>query len=304
MQTLFELAARQHGVFSLAQAATHDITERRLRTLIAAGIVESTLPGVHRVVGSPTTWLQRVQAATLWLPGSLASHRAAASLHRMRGADHVPVEILVERWSRRHRPADILVHETKDLVASDIGEVGLIPCTTVVRTLVDLPAVTHDVRAGEAIDGATKYDPTLLSRLTRRHLEVARRGRNGTVRLRRLLEQRQPGEVVDSAFERMALDLFASSGLPRPVTQHKVQSGEIVAYLDLSWPERMLAVECDSYEHHRTVRAFQWDRARRRHLAGLGWLVLEFTYDEVKNQPAMVVATVRRHLEVRRDRSA
>ena len=214
----------------------------------------------------------------------------------MRGNDRAPVEVLVERWGRRQRPPDVLVHETKDLVAADISEVGTIPCTSIVRTLVDLPAVTHDMRAGEAIDGATKDDPTLLLRLRRRHLEVARRGRNGTVRLRRLLDARAGGEVVDSAFERLTLDLIASSVLPRPVTQFQVRDRDFVAYLDLAWPDRMLAVECDSFEHHRTLRAFQWDRRRRRRLVALGWTVLEFTYDEVRHQGDLVVRTLAHHL--------
>ena len=234
---LFDLAARQHGVVSHDQILGMGTSREALRTLVGRGALESDLPGVYRVAGAPVTRRQRLRAATLWLPGALVSHRAAADLHGLRGFDRSPLEIVVERWHRRHRPPELLVHETKDLVSGDIADVDGVPCTALVRTLVDVPAVAGDLRAGDAIDQATRTDPTLLGRVRRRHLEVARRGRTGTVRLRRLLDARLDGEVVDSPFERSAVEVFVGAGVPRPVTQHPVRDGSFTAYLDLAWPE-------------------------------------------------------------------
>lgn len=293
---LFELAARQHGVVSYEQVLDTGTSREALRTLVGRAVLETDLPGIYRVVGAPVTRRQRLRAATLWIPGSLVSHRTAADLHGLRGFDRSPLEVVVERWHRRHRPDDLLVHETKDLVSGDIGVVDDLPCTTIVRTMVDLPAVASDQRSGDALDQATRRDPTLLGRVRRRHLEVARRGRTGTVRLRRLLEARLDGEVVDSPFERTALEVFVAAGLPRPVTQHPVRDGSFTAYLDLAWPDLKVAVECDSCEHHSGYLAFQRDRDRRRHLVSLGWTVLEFTWHDVTRRPGLVVATLRPHL--------
>lgn len=294
---LFELAASQHGVVRSDQALDLGITRARFRTLQRNGVLVRCLPEVFRLRGMPETWEQRLSAATLWLPGSMASHRAAGSLWSLRGFESAPVELLVERWDRRQRPPGVLVHETKDLVAGDVSTRGRIPCTSLVRTLVDLPAVVHEFKAGVALDQAMRRDPTVLARVGARHREVARRGRNGTTKLRGLLAERGVGDhKVDSGFERLALRLIADAGLPVPVTQFQVRDGELVCYLDVAWPDRLVAMECDSLEHHLSEAAFRWERKRRRLLSGLDWTVLEFTYREVTQEPDMVARELRRHL--------
>lgn len=295
---LFEKAATQHGVFSIQQATEHGHTRAQLRTLADRRAIEPHLPGVYRVTGSPATWHRAVWAATLWLPGSLASHRCAARLWGLGDFDQASVELVVQRWDRRCRPPHVIVHETKDLVGGDHEVVDGIPCTSIVRTLVDLPAVAHEFRAGNALDQAFRRNPTILKRVRARHQEVARRGRNGTVKLRRLLEERGLGQdLVDSGFERHALRLIENSALPAPVTQHQIRDGSFVCYLDLAWPAQRVAVECDSIEHHMSVAAFRWDRERRRRLNRLGWTVLEFTYKDVNERGTMVLHEIGFHVQ-------
>lgn len=294
---LLSLAQRQNGVFSVEQASSIGVTRAKLRTLVRHGVIVLDVPGVYRVAGAARSWRQQLWVATLWLPGSLVSHRSAARLWGLRGFDSAPVEVLVERWTRRHRPPDVIVHETKDLVGADIHEVDGLRCTSLVRTLVDLPAVVRDGRAGDALDHAVRRDRTTLQRVATRHREVARRGRNGTVRLRDLLAARLDGNLVDSAFERLVLDLVARAGLPTPRSQYEVRDGAFAAYLDLAWPAHRLAVECDGYEHHSSLAAFQHDRRRRRELVRLGWTVIEFTWQEAAKRPALVARTIAEHLE-------
>lgn len=280
-----QLAASQHGVFAHHQLADANATDRDLERLVRRGSVERVLPEVYRFVGQPTTFHQRLSAATLSIPGSFASHRAAASLWGLRGFDAAPVELVVARWARRARRLDgIIVHESKDLRPVDASTRAGIATTTLVRTLVDLPAVTTTRRAGDALDHAIRRDASILRRVQRRHLEVARRGRRGTTALRGLIAERLDGvELVDSGFERLAVEMVRDAGLPTPVSQHKVVlPGEDDAYLDLAWPEPLVALECDSYEFHSDRRAFAWDRKRRRLLLALGWTVLEATLAEVR----------------------
>lgn len=279
---LGQLADDQHGVFARQQALDHGWSTSRLSRWTARGRFERIAPDVYRVVGSSSSWHQRVMIACLSIPGSMASHRCAARLWGLSGFDSAPVEVVTERWRRRHRPLDATVHETKDLVASDIAERHGIPCTSLIRTLVDLPAAAHLFRCGQALDHASRHDDTVLRRVRQRHREVARRGRNGTVAMRTLLLQRGAGEHrVDSTFERRALELISQSALPRPVTQHKVAEGDFVAYIDIAWPQFLVGMECDSYEHHTGHRAHQWDRTRRRTLTALGWDMREFTWEDV-----------------------
>lgn len=295
---LFDLAARQHGVFSTSQLRSSGLSQHHFQRLIDQGLIEQHLPEVFRVRAAPASYRLRLSAAVLSTPGGLASHRAAARLWGLDVVGAAPVEIVVERWYRRQRKTEgIVVHETKDLVGGDIDERHGIACTSLVRTLVDLPAVVHELRAGDALDAACRYDRPLLGRVAQRHAEVARRGRNGTVKLRGLLAERGQGDVVvDSGFERRALRLIQASALPKPVTQHQVRDGDFVCYLDLAWPDRLLGMECDSVEHHLSVRAFHWERERRRRLLRLGWKILEFTYRDVTQRGPMVVHELGLHL--------
>jgi very-short-patch-repair endonuclease len=295
---LLDLAERQHGVFSFVQGTELLGSQRQLDNLMGRGVIERWLPEVYRVRGTAPSWRMRVSAATLSVPGSQASHRCASMLREVGDFPLGRPEILVERWARRHRHHhSIIVHETKDLVGADFDVVDGIPCTSLVRTLVDLPAVTDEFRAGLALDRAFRRDNAILARVAARHQEVARRGRNGTVKLRRLLKERgMLGDKVDSGFERHALRLVRSGGLPEPVLQHQVRNGDFVAYLDLAWPEHMVAMECDSVEYHFGIAAFEHDRRRRRQLLALGWKILEYTFKDVTQRPAMVLHDLRFHL--------
>ncbi len=297
---IYDLAAQQHAAFSRAQARELGVTDRQIDTLIDRSRIVRAAPGVFVVRGHRPTWHQRLVVGTLSLPGALSSHRAAARLRHIDGFERAPVELVVERGAKRRRaPRGVILHESLDLKPCDVDEVDGISTTSLVRTLVDLPAVVHEFRAGTALDWAHRRDPTVLEAVRTRHLEVARRGRNGTVALRALLAERGLGEVVDSGFERMALRLIRGSGLPDPVTQHHVSDDVDQCWLDIAWPAHLLAMECDSLRHHMGEQAFRWERRRRRLLAAAGWTVLEFTYREVRDQPTMVLRELHRHIDAK-----
>src|SRR4051794_5278674 len=178
---------------------------------------------IHRFASHTETWRQRVMAATLALPGSIASHRTAAVLWDLEGFHPGKIELIVEHGGWRAR--DVLVHQSRDLVGGDFDVRYGIPCTSLIRTLIDLPAVAWEARCGQALDHACRNDRSVLKRVRARHLEVARRGRNGTVMLRALLERRGEGRLTDSGFEDKALHLITEACLPEPVTQHPVRHG-------------------------------------------------------------------------------
>ncbi len=63
------------------------------------------------------------------------------------------MDVLVERWNRRTSLAGVRVHEATDLIDADRTIVDSIPCTSVVRTLLDVAAVD-----------SRRVDPTRCSR--------------------------------------------------------------------------------------------------------------------------------------------
>jgi hypothetical protein len=280
---LFALAARQHGLITSPQLQTFGVPKRTVSSWVRKGRLERLSPSVYRLGGAPDTWSQRVMRATLDT-GGWASHRTAAALHGLDGHDGRVIEIVVERWKRSSMHDGYVVHETKDIRGVDLASRHGIPCTSLVRTLIDLAAVEHSFRVEQALDHACRVNVDLLPLVNERFLQVARRGRNGTRLMRRLLGERTgiyipPG----STFERQALDWIDDAGIDRPVKQHKVVDGEFTAYLDIAWPHLLFAMECDSLAHHFSKAAQEWDRRRRRHLKRLGWEVAEFSYGEVKS---------------------
>jgi predicted transcriptional regulator of viral defense system len=295
----FALAAHQHGAISITQLRSAGITERKRRTLVERGVLERIYPGVYRARGAPDSWKLRLSAATLWVPGGQASHRSSASLRQLEGFESAPIEVLSDYWTRRTRVRGVRIHHAADLVASDHDEVDGIPCTSLVRTLVDLPAVTHEMKAGIALDDAIRRNPAVLDLVADRHQAIARRGRNGTATMRALLaERRVPDQLVDSGFERRFLRLLAEADIPAPVTQHMVELDGVRCYLDAAWPDVLVAAECDSLRYHLNERAFRWDRRRRRMLELLGWRLLEFTHREVTTEGPLVVRQVLAALEL------
>ncbi len=281
-QAIWGLSRHQHGLVSVPQLRALGVSAKALQVRREDGRLTQILPGVYRIGGTPSTWKQGVTAATLSLaPHGLASHRLATQLWRLDGVSAAPTEVLVPRHRRLARQT-FLVHESRDLRASDVDQVEGIPVTSPTRTLIDLGAVVHPYRLEQALDDAIRRRLVDLGQLAARLQQVARPGRRGVGPLRPLLEERM-GQALSptNTFENRARRLATSAGLPTPVCQHPVDLGDTTVYLDLAWPEVKLALECDGLAHHFAAHQLRWDDRRQNALVLLGWMVLRFTWADV-----------------------
>lgn len=253
-------------------------------------------PRVYRPRGAPTSWHGQLMAALLWAgPRSFASHRAAARLYGLEGAERAPVEIA--QWTGRARPG-VLVHRLR---AQDRPETRIVDGLRVSRperTLLDLAAVVSAPRAGQALDDALRRRLTTLRALRRLLDASSSPGRDGTAGLRILLEIRESSDPrVESELERRLVRLLRTAGLPRPVPQHEVTSrGKVVARLDFAYPDLHLGIETHGYRWHGGPERWRRDMARENRLKRLGWVVLAFTWDDVVADPERVVEEVRSFL--------
>jgi len=105
------------------------------------------------------------------------------------------------------------------------------------------------------------------------------------------------GEAFRSWLEREAARILGEAGVPpprwnQPIADRHGRVGEV----DAQWPEARLVVELDGLRFHRTEQQRRADRARDRRLGLAGYLVLRFTWSDVRTRPAMVVAQVREGL--------
>jgi len=280
---LAQHAAHRHGAIGRRSALELGLSESTLTSWVDQRRLLRPAANVLVIAGSAVTWRQRASVAAL-SGGGFASHRTAAALWALDGFEPRQIEVLTLHGLRRRRSAWV-VHETRNLRGVDLDEVDGIPCTSVVRTVLDLPAVAHPFRVAQALDCACRRRPGTLEAVAQRHRELKRQGRRGSrVMAEMLAERLGTGRFTDSGFEASAVRLVRRFGLPEPVLQHCVRDGDFVAFLDLAWPAIRWAVECDSLAHHFGKRAHEWDRLRRRRLKRLGWDVVEVTYDQVTKQ--------------------
>ncbi len=215
-------AARHHGVIGSCAAAGLGASASTIARWVELERVRRPAPGVLVVAGAPPTWRQRVAVAAV-SGGALASHRAGAALRELDGFPPRQVEVLTLHGRRRKRSAWI-VHESRTLRGADVDEVDGIPCTTIARTLIDLPATSHPFLVAQALDHACRRRPGTLEEVVARHLELTRRGRRGVRLLDRLLEERLgTGRFAGSGFETKTVTLVRRAGLPDPVLQHAVR---------------------------------------------------------------------------------
>lgn len=175
-------------------------------------------------------------------------------------------EILVPR---RHRPIlGVCLREARSLDPRDVTTFKGIPCLTVPRLLIDL----SDSLIAEELT-ALIHQAAYLHLLDLPALQQAIQRANGHHNLATLEQAiedwldgsagtRSRGEV---AFRRAV----AALGLPRPLTNRKVEGIEV----DFHWPARKLVLELDGPNHLRPPNR-AGDAARDPKLIAAGWTVL------------------------------
>jgi predicted transcriptional regulator of viral defense system len=293
-----EMAARQHGVVTVAQLLAVGLTTKMIEWRVAVGHLHRLHHGVHAVGHVSVTregrWLAAVFACG---EGAVLSHRSAAALWSVRETASALIEVSSPTSAGRSRNG-IRVHSGAALHSADTTTRRGIPCTSLSRTILDCAALLHPEALDYMVHRAQSkdlYDPAEMDALLRRS-----RGRRGVARLRLVLGVLdETGDAqANAGAERVFLRLCRRFHLPIPSVSAWVPLPIAAAGLevDFTWPAHMLAVEVDSRRHHMTDRAFQRDRERDRALTAAGWRVLRFTWRDLTEAPAQVAAELRAHL--------
>ena len=106
--------------------------------------------------------------------------------------------------------------------------------------------------------------------------------------------------MTESWLERETLRVLANAGLPAPICQARIApKGAFVARVDFLYPDHLVVIEVNGHAWHSTRDQVAADAARRRQLVLAGYLVLDFTYDDIVSSPQLVVTQVRAALVAR-----
>ena len=292
-RSILELAARQHGCVSLEQVRACGLSGDQLDRRVRSGRLARLGARVFAVGGAPPSWEQQLVAALLDLgPSAVVSHRTAAALHGFDGYECCPVELTLPR-SGRGVTGPWTVHTTRQLELIDRVQVGGLPATSASRTIIDLAATATIPELERAIDSAVRDGSSSPAFLARRLHDLRGRGRRGVV----LLDQLLVDSGGHSDLERRFLALVRSAGLPRPTCQRVFRrDGATLARVDFTFEPRPVIVEVSGRRGHSSDAERARDAQRRNELQHLGFVVLEFTNEQVRRHPTMVIRTLRRHL--------
>ncbi|MBW3589646.1 MAG: DUF559 domain-containing protein [Actinobacteria bacterium] len=292
-----EIAARQHGVVTHAQAlkagASHGLIHHRLRTRRWELVYRT----VYRLRGTPRSWEQQLMAACLAARDGVVSGRAAAALLEFPGFDRGKVEITTPR-KRRFR-AEFTVHQSAYLMKADVIRIGVIPVTAPIRTLVDVAALVSADTLQEALDDALVRGLVTIPRVDR-WLEKVTAPIPGIGVFKAAIDSRRDGGTPQSVMETRMLKLMRSGGLPEAQRQYSIShGGEEIRRADFVYPAERIDIETDSRGFHSAQKPFEKDRRVDNQLSILGWCVLRFTWAEIINEPEKVISTIRAALAAR-----
>jgi very-short-patch-repair endonuclease len=240
-------------------------------------------------------------AACLHTERSVASHRTGARLNKVPNVSTSDVEVTCMYRSGSRNPFAV-VHRSVDLSSEDVVLVGLIPTTSLARTVADLFTCLSKARAAWVAEGVLGSGRLSLDELAGAHERYARQGRPATVVVRELLHRLDEAPPLQSELEQRARRLLVATGLPEPERQVPLAGWvEHPAHVDFAYVAERLIVEVDGRSWHSRSTEFELDRRRDNAAQVAGWIVLRFTWRQVTQDPDYVVSTIRSALRARAD---
>ena len=296
-RSIAQLAARQYGTFSRKQAMAAGATPRMIGYRLEQKIWSQLHTGVYALTGTQDSWERMQMAACLWSRG-IAGVRSAAHLHRLPGFDHAQVEVLTETGKRPMPRCGVVVHHTNRLPRCHVVKVQGIPTTSIERTLFDLSGHVSRRRASIAVDHALHSGLTTVGALDHCLYLTARRGREGSSRLRKLIQQRaELREYPNSPLETVVFDLLAGAGLKMPDLQVVIRDrAGFVARPDFVWRQEQVVLEAHGFLWHQNEHTKASDAQKRDRLVDLGYKVLYVTWVDATTFAAATLRGIKRAL--------
>lgn len=261
--------------FTLAQGLEGGLTRRQIESAAYRKLGHNAYVAAH----IPDTLVVRCKAVLLTVPSATFSHQTAASLW---GASFLMGSRIHVAFNKdvRLRAPDTRPHRLKPRL--DRTRRHGLPVTTAPQTFIhlarwiDLPDL---VAFGDRLckrEGGVTAPSELVA-----YVE----GWDGQCRAEALAAARLVRARTDSVTETKLRLLMVLAGLPEPVVNHPVAVDDATTwFLDLAYPEVLLAIEYDGRWHDAPEQKAK-DRIRRERLRLLGWTVIVLTAADVFDAP-------------------
>ena len=296
--SLAELAARQHGLITRGQAKARCLNDAACDRRLQNGQWVRMHPGVYRLSGAPVTWEQKLKAATLALPDSVASHTSAARLFGFPvGAE--AIDVTVGRYQQR--PDGVNLHRTRALERIDRAKHLLIPTTSVTRTLIDLAGAVSRPTLEAALDNALARRLVPLPYVAARFEALGGKGRKASAVIGELLAERAgQTHFADSTPQRRLMELIKRRGFKGFVPEYRIvlPDGQVI-FVDAACPDVRFGIELDSYRWHSSMSHWASDHERHNAATAFLWSLRQVTTYRLERDPEGVGDLIEGALEWR-----
>jgi len=292
---LAEVAARQHSIFTLADAAAAGLKHGQIDHRVAHFWV-TIYEGVYRMPGVATTWHGELLAACRAAsPPSGISHRSGGALYELPGGCRDLIELTCKRW-RRAKSHGLIAHEQTRIDECDIIEVDGIPVMKPELVVLQLAGLRPFPRYVEAVIQAARRKRLITYDSTREIFDRhARRGVRGVRVMRAVLNEWDPAlQPTESEMETLLIQTVCAGGWSRPIPQYEIldRNGVFVARVDAALPDLRLAIEYDSMQEHSDEFQLARDAQRRNRIVAAGWRVLSARHRDLKNGAAELLDAI------------
>ena len=232
--------------------------------------------------------LIRTVGEPCWVAGP-----TAAALHGFDGFSLRPPFHLVIPRGRNVTRVGHIIHTTTVLPRIDRAVLDDLSVTSATRTLIDLAATESAQRLTAAVDSALRDGGTSDEFLHRRLVALRSKGRYGLPKLLAVIEGIEVTRGGHSWLERRFLELVAEAGLPLPLTQQVLgRRGTKLIRVDCRFPGTPVVVELLGYKFHRSTQQMRVDAERMNRLLLDDLYPLQFTYLDVVESEARIMATL------------
>ncbi|MGI5212865.1 endonuclease domain-containing protein [Plantactinospora sp. CA-290183] len=288
------LSAGQDNLITAAQCRELGLSPARVGRLLAARTWRTVFRGVYRTEAGPPDERQRIRAGLLG--GGRAAVAVLSSAARLHGWPVLPddstVQISLPAGLRRLDQPDLTTRQLV-LAPADVTRVDGMAVTTPARTAADLVLRLSRPLAVPMLDAALRAD--LLTEQDLGTVQTLIYGNRGATRAREslLATDARAQSPLESRIRLICVD----GGVGPEDLQFPVYDdfGTLIALADLAWPSRGVLAEADGRAPHSTPEAVLHDRRRQNALLTRGFVVLRFTWSDVRRS-AYVVQTVRQAL--------
>jgi very-short-patch-repair endonuclease len=279
-----EVAARlRAGGGVLARREHRDLAGTLDRLLRTGGLV-APLPGVYCPPELVTDHRVRAFGALLWAgPDAVLTGLTAARLTYWPSAPASPVTLALPTTTKRSRNG--VQVERRTIPPELVLRSGPLVATQPWATAVDLAATAH---GGAGIDEALRTRTATLDQMWAAYAALPNRPGNGPRRA--LLHDSR--DLPWSEAERACHRLLRSARI------RGWKTNQLVAgyWVDVLFRRHRLVLEIDGWATHGDRTSFEHDRVRRNTLVLAGYVVLNFTWRQLEDDPAWVVDSVQRAL--------